>query len=93
MLLPCHGVLTNRNTVPMRVTVKFDAFLTQTSPDPFASASYFVEDLQAGASHAADASGFLIPCTAIKPRGAAQGSIGRGRRIPAALISNTSRQC
>jgi hypothetical protein len=63
----CHvtGVLTNNNTVPVHVTVKFAAFLTQTSPDPFASTVYFVEDLQAGARHDVDASGFLIPCNAI----------------------------
>jgi hypothetical protein len=58
-------VVTNNNTVPVHVTIKFDAFQTQTSPDPFASAIYFIEDLQPRATHAVDASGFLIPCNAI----------------------------
>lgn len=63
----CHvtGVVSNKNSVPVDVTIKFAAFKTSTSPDPFASIVYFVEDLQAGASHAVDAPGFLIPCTAI----------------------------
>jgi len=63
----CHvtGVLTNSNTVPVHVTVKFAAFRSATSPDPFASTVYFVEDLQAGATHVVDSPGFLIPCNAI----------------------------
>lgn len=65
----CHvtGVLRNNNAVPVHVTVKFAAFQTPTSPDPFASIVYFVEDLPAGASHNVDAAGFLVPCNAINP--------------------------
>ncbi|MFN7976737.1 MAG: hypothetical protein U0P30_01290 [Vicinamibacterales bacterium] len=63
----CHvtGVLKNNNAVPVHVTIKFAAFQTSTSPDPFASTVYFVEDLQSGASHNVDAPGFLVPCNAI----------------------------
>lgn len=63
----CHvtGVVRNNNSVPVHVTIKFAAFQTQTSPDPFASTVYFIEDLQAGASHNVDSAGFLIPCNAI----------------------------
>lgn len=63
----CHvtGVVRNNNSVPVHVTIKFAAFRTQTSPDPFASTVYFIEDLQAGASHNVDSAGFLIPCNAI----------------------------
>lgn len=63
----CHvtGVLSNNNTVPVHVTVRFAAFQTATSPNPFATTVYFVEDLQAGARHNVDAAGFLVPCTAI----------------------------
>lgn len=66
----CHvtGVLTNNNTVPVDVTLKFAAFQTPTSPDPFASILYFVEDLQSGARHNVDAAGFLVPCSAINPQ-------------------------
>lgn len=65
----CHvtGVLSNNNTVPVHVTIKFAAFQTATSPDPFASVLYFVEELRAGARHNVDASGFLVPCNAINP--------------------------
>lgn len=59
------GVVRNNNSVPVHVTIKFAAFRTQTSPDPFASTVYFIEDLQAGASHNVDSAGFLIPCNAI----------------------------
>lgn len=63
----CHitGVLTNNNAVPVHVTVKFAAFQTPTSPDPFASVLYFVEDLRPQARHNVDAAGFLVPCSAI----------------------------
>ncbi|MCC6987658.1 MAG: hypothetical protein IT181_01585 [Acidobacteria bacterium] len=63
----CHvtGVLRNNNPVPVHVTIKFAAFQSSTSPDPFANIVYFVEDLQAGASHNVDAPGFLVPCNAI----------------------------
>jgi hypothetical protein len=63
----CHvtGVVTNRTTAPVHVTLKFAAFQSQTSPDPFASIVYFIEDLQPGARHDVDAAGFLIPCSAI----------------------------
>ena len=63
----CHvtGVLTNNNSVPVHVTVKFAAFQTATSADPFASVLYFVEDLQARARHDVDAAGLLVPCSAI----------------------------
>jgi hypothetical protein len=62
------GVVSNNNSVPVHVTLKFAAFRTQTSPDPFASILYFVEDLQPGARHNMDASGFLIPCASINPQ-------------------------
>lgn len=66
----CHvtGVLSNNNSVPVHVTIKFAAFQSSTSPDPFASVLYFVEDLRAGARHNVDASGFLVPCNAINPQ-------------------------
>lgn len=63
----CHvtGLVTNNNSVPVHVTIKFAAFRSQTSPDPFASTVYFIEDLQPGGRHNVDSAGFLIPCNAI----------------------------
>jgi hypothetical protein len=63
----CHvtGTVTNSNSVPVHVTIKFAAFQNATAPDPFASVVYFIEDLQPGARHNVDAAGFLVPCSAI----------------------------
>jgi hypothetical protein len=58
------GTATNRNTVPVHVSVKFAGYDGR-SAEPLSTIFYFIKDLQPGASHAIDAPGFVVPCSAI----------------------------
>lgn len=58
------GTATNRNDVPVHVTMKFSAFDGQQS-DPIARILYFIKDLQPFAPHAISAPAFLLPCLSI----------------------------
>lgn len=61
----CHvtGNVTNRNTVPLHVTITFAAM--NHGGQQLGRIVYFAQDLQAGATRSIEASGFLIPCASI----------------------------
>lgn len=59
------GTATNRNGVPVHVTLKFSAYQTPTASEPLSTLLYFIKDFQPGASHAVDAPGFIFPCSVI----------------------------
>lgn len=61
------GTATNRNTVPVHVTLEISAYGIPPGADPLASLVYFIKDFQPGATHQIEASGILFPCNAISP--------------------------
>ena len=58
------GRATNRNSVPVDVTVKFSAF-NGSDPIPLATVVYFIENMQPNETQPIDASGFLFSCARI----------------------------
>jgi hypothetical protein len=62
----CHvtGTARNDNSVPVHVTIKFEAH-NRPDSDPLSTILYFIKDLQPGASHNIDAPGFIFPCTTL----------------------------
>lgn len=57
------GGATNRNTVPIHVTIKFAAFANPSDKDALGTILYFIKDLQPNQRAPIDASGFLFACT------------------------------
>jgi hypothetical protein len=58
------GMATNSNATPVHVTVKISAF-NRAEPLPLATLVYFIEDMQPGARHQIEASGFFFSCERI----------------------------
>lgn len=61
----CHvvGTATNRTTVPLHATIKFTG--SDAQGKEISTILYFIQDLAPGSSHAIDAPGFIVPCTAV----------------------------
>jgi hypothetical protein len=57
------GGATNKNTVPVHVTIKFAAFANPADKDALGTILYFIKDLQPNQRATIDASGFLFACT------------------------------
>ncbi|MPZ19035.1 MAG: hypothetical protein GEV06_14140 [Luteitalea sp.] len=55
----------NRNSVPVHVTVKFAAHDDQRE-QPLSRILYFIKDFQPDTERAIEASGFFLPCAAIR---------------------------
>lgn len=61
----CHvrATIRNGNSVPTHVLIRFSAMNAQNTS--IGQIVFFEKDLQAGASHAIEAPGFLLPCASI----------------------------
>ena len=59
------GGATNKNTVPVHVTIKFAAFANAADKDALGTILYFIKDLQPGQTHQIEAPGFIFPCNQI----------------------------
>jgi hypothetical protein len=59
------GRATNQNSVPVHVSLKIAGY-DSAGTDPLSTVFYFIPELQPNASHDIDASGFVVPCDAIK---------------------------
>lgn len=59
------GRAVNQNTVPVHVSIKIAGYDAQ-GADPLSTIFYFIPEMQPNASHDIDASGFVLPCDAIK---------------------------
>jgi hypothetical protein len=58
------GSITNRSSVPVHVTLKFEAYQAG-EEEAVAAAVDFLENMQPGEQRSIDASGFLIACSSI----------------------------
>jgi hypothetical protein len=59
-----NGKVTNNNTVPVHVSIKFKGY-GAIPTDPVATTEYFIENLRPSATQNIDAAGFIVPCSAI----------------------------
>jgi hypothetical protein len=59
------GTARNGNSVPVHVTIKFDAANPNSTTEPLSTILFFIKDLQPGASAPIDASGFIFPCATL----------------------------
>jgi hypothetical protein len=59
------GTARNGNSVPVHVTIKFDAANPSSPTEPLSTILFFIKDLQPGASAPIDASGFIFPCATL----------------------------
>jgi hypothetical protein len=58
------GSARNANTVPVHVTIKFEAH-DQPNSEPLSTILFFIKDLQPGATAPIDAPGFIFPCATL----------------------------
>ena len=58
------GRVVNHSTVPVHATLRFDAFAAS-GPEPIATAIDFLADIQPNEDRPIEASGILMPCSAI----------------------------